>query len=102
MKSVCIIAIYRAPSGNFDLFLSKLDIALRNLYTVTLEYIICGNINIDYLTDSDMKSQLDALLKTYNLTSVVNFPTRIQKIPLQLLTTFLLTPSKWGIILYLQ
>jgi len=37
--SVCIIAIYRAPSGNFDLFLSKLDIELRNLYTATLEYI---------------------------------------------------------------
>jgi len=27
-KSVCIIAIYRAPSGNFDLFLSKLDVVL--------------------------------------------------------------------------
>jgi len=78
-KSVCIIAIYRAPSGNFDLFLSKLDAVLRNLYTATLEYILCGDINIDYLTDSDRKSQLDALLTTYNLTSRVNFPTRIQK-----------------------
>jgi exonuclease III len=79
MKSVCIIAIYRAPSGNFDLFLSKLDVVLRNLYTATLEYIICGDINVDYLTDNDKKSRLEALLKTYNLTSVVNFPTRIQK-----------------------
>ena len=78
-KSVCIIAIYTALSGNFDLFLSKLDVVLRNLYAATLEYIICGDINIDYLIDSDKKSQLDALLKTYNLTSVVNFPTCIQK-----------------------
>ena len=54
-KSVRIIAIYRAPSGNFDLFLSKLDVVLRNLYTVTLDYIICGDINIDYLIDSDRK-----------------------------------------------
>jgi hypothetical protein len=79
MKSVCIIAIYRAPSRNFYLFLSKLDVVLKNLYTATLEYIVCGDINIDYLIDSDRKSRLDALLKTYNLTSVVNFPTHIQK-----------------------
>jgi hypothetical protein len=34
--------------------------------------------NINYLVDSDRKRQLEALLRTYNLTSVVNFPTRIQ------------------------
>jgi exonuclease III len=78
-KSACIIAIYRAPAANFDLFISKLDAILRKLYTVTTEYIICGDININYLVGSDTKSRLEALLKTYNLTSVVNFPTRIHK-----------------------
>jgi exonuclease III len=77
-KSACIITIYRAPSGEFDLFISKLDTFLRKMYTVTTEYIICGDINIDYLVDSDRKSRLEALLKTYNLTSVVIFPTRTQ------------------------
>jgi len=95
-KSVCIIAIYRAPSGNFDLFLSKLDVALRNLYTVTLKYIICGDINIDYLIDSDRKSRLDALLKTYNLTSVVNFPTRIQKNSATAIDNIFIDTSKMG------
>ena len=66
MKSACIIAIYRALTGNFVLFISKLDTILRKLYTVTTEYIICGDINIDYLVDSDRKSRLEALLKTYN------------------------------------
>jgi len=56
MKSACIIAIYRTLSGNFDLFISKLDTILRKLYTLTTEYIICGDINIDYLVDSDSKS----------------------------------------------
>jgi len=74
-----IIAIYRAPSGNFDFFITKLDTILRRLHTVTTEFIICGDINIDYLTDSNKKSRLEALLKTYNLTSVVKFPTRTQK-----------------------
>jgi len=66
------------PTGNFDLFITKLDTILRKLYIVTNEYIICGDTNIDYLVDSD-NWQLEALLKTYNLTSVVNFPTRTQK-----------------------
>jgi hypothetical protein len=76
-KSAGIIAIYiyRAPSGNFDLFINKLDVILRKLYITTLEYIICGDINIDYLVDSERKSQLEDMLKTYNVTSVVNFPT---------------------------
>jgi hypothetical protein len=78
-KSACVIAIYRAPSGNFDLFITKLDIILRQLYTCTTEYITCGDINTHYLVDSNRKSQLEALLKTYNLTSLVNFPTRAQQ-----------------------
>jgi exonuclease III len=78
-KKICIIAIYRAPSGNFDIFISNLDSILKKLFTVTVDFIICGDININFLVDSDRKSQLEALLKTYNLTSVVNFPTRIQQ-----------------------
>jgi len=93
---------YRAPSGNFDLFLSKLNVVLRNLYTATLEYIVCGDINIDYLIDSDRKSRLDALLKSYKLTSVVNFQLDSKKNLLQLLTTSLLTLPKWVIVLYPQ
>ena len=101
-KSVCIITIYRAPSSNSDLFLSKLYVVLRNLYIATLEYIVCGDINIDYLIDSDRKSRLDALLKSYKLTSVVNFQLDSKKNLLQLLTTSLLTLPKWVIVLYPQ
>ena len=93
-KSVCIIAIYRVPSGNFELFLSKLDTILRKLYNATLEYIFFGDINIDYLINNDRKTRLDTLLKTYNLTSLVNLPTHIQKMLPQLWTTFLLTLLK--------
>jgi hypothetical protein len=71
---LCIITIYRAPTGN----LTKLDIILRNLYTSTKDYIICGDFNINYLPDSEKKSKLDALLRTYNLIGTVNFPTRAQ------------------------
>jgi exonuclease III len=71
-KSACVIAIYTVSSGNFDVFITKLDIILRKLYSCTTEYIICGDINIVYLVDSNRKSQLEALLNTCNLTSLVN------------------------------
>jgi len=73
-----MVAMYRAPSGNFDLFTTKLDIILRKLYTSTIEYIIYGDMNIDYLVDCDRRSQLEALFKTCKLTSIVNFPARNQ------------------------
>jgi hypothetical protein len=41
-------------------------------------YNTVSDININYLIDSERKSQLEALLRTYNLTSIVNFPTRLQ------------------------
>ena len=34
--------------------------------------------NIDYLTENDRKRRLDSMLQTYNLTAIVNFPTRLQ------------------------
>jgi hypothetical protein len=35
-------------------------------------------ININYLLDNNNKQHLDAMLHSYNLTSLVHFPTRIQ------------------------
>jgi len=72
--NACIMAIYGAPTGNFNLFLNRLDDIIKTLYKVDL----CGDINIDYLTDNDKKRQLDAVLLTYNLSAVVHFPTRFQ------------------------
>jgi hypothetical protein len=74
-KRFCIITVYRAPVGNIDTFITKLDTILRNLYAPTQEYIICGDINVNYLSDSERKNRLDAVLRTYNL---INFPTRVQ------------------------
>ena len=45
-----------------------------------LEYIACGDINLNYLTDIEKNSQLESLLPTYYLTNTLNFPTRITAI----------------------
>ena len=51
--SACTFAMFRASSGNSDQFITKLDTILRKLNTSDIEYIICGDINIDYLVDSE-------------------------------------------------
>ena len=76
-KNVIIFCTYRAPSGEFDYFLNKLDYILNSLHTYNTEYIICGDININYLRDDNKKNQLNYMLSTYNMISTVYFPTRI-------------------------
>jgi meiotically up-regulated gene 157 (Mug157) protein len=49
------------------------------IYSNNTEIIICGDINVDYLTDSTHKQLLYLLLASYGLCSTVQFPTRIQK-----------------------
>jgi len=55
--NVCIMAVYRAPTGNISLFLSRLDDITKTLYKVDLKLIICDNLNIDYLTDNVKKKK---------------------------------------------
>jgi hypothetical protein len=76
--NICIVAIYRALAGNFIQFINTLDSILKTLHSSKLEFIICGDINTNYVIDSDKKIQLDALLISYNLCSTVHFPTRIR------------------------
>jgi hypothetical protein len=44
----------------------------------TVDIVICGDININYSSNSYHK-QLDSLLASYVLYSIIKFPTRIQK-----------------------
>jgi len=75
--SLYILALYGAPSGNFNTFLKNLDSALHSLHTPSTHFIICGDSNINYLLEIPHKKQIENLLFTYNLTGIVNFPTRI-------------------------
>jgi exonuclease III len=75
--TLCILSVYRSPTGNFLLFLSTLDSILGKLFTNSLNIVICGDLNINYLEDSTNKLKLDSLLASYNLHSTVDIPTRI-------------------------
>jgi hypothetical protein len=78
-NELCIIAIYRSPSGNLQYFLYKIEEILNMLYSNTTE-IICGDLNINYLNDSSSKHSLDLILASYSLSSIVNFPLESRKI----------------------
>jgi exonuclease III len=72
---IIVLAVYRSPSRNSDKFLQKLDNILNTLHNNKSEFIICGDMNINYLQNCDRKQQLNMLLSTYNLIGMVNFPT---------------------------
>ena len=63
--NICILSIYRTPSGNFAHFLDKLEMILNLLHSNNTQLIICGDININYLVENK-KKLLDSLLASYN------------------------------------
>jgi hypothetical protein len=50
-----IFCLYRAPAGYFNQFINCLDDTLKLLYKPKAEFLICGDITTDYLTESNQK-----------------------------------------------
>jgi len=61
-----ILSLYRASSANFIQFIDKLDATLKYLCNPKSEFLICGDINVDYLNVRTRK-KLSSYLTTYNL-----------------------------------
>jgi exonuclease III len=80
----CILTIYRAPAGNFTCFIKKLQKMLCSLYTLNMQFIICGDINVNHLVRNSRRKILDTLLASFNF--LLGFRTNQQK----QLTIFLL------------
>lgn len=70
-----ILTIYRSPSGNFTNFLINLDNILNTLHGNKVEFMICRDININYLENCNKRQQLATLLQAYNLIGTISFPT---------------------------
>jgi len=62
---LCILAVCRSPSGNIDNFPTNLDLVLQKLFLLKFTFIICGDININYLADSYKNKQLDSILYSF-------------------------------------
>jgi hypothetical protein len=67
-----ILALYRVPFANFNQFIKRLDNTLKYLYNPKSEFLICGDINVDYLNDNYQK-KTNSLLTTNNMSHTVHF-----------------------------
>lgn len=75
---LCIINIYRTPTGNVDVFLDSFTNLLNDVTKHFDKMVICGDLNINFLVNSPSLSKLKDLLNTFNLVNMLNEPTRIQ------------------------
>jgi hypothetical protein len=62
-----VVCLYRSPTGDFCQFLELLEQVLLFLYKPTIEFLVCGDINVDYLLNDNRKQQLSVLLSTCNM-----------------------------------
>jgi hypothetical protein len=69
---------------------------LKSLYNSKIELIICGDVNINYLTDAHRKNQLNSLRVSYNLFGMVNFPTRLQNNSISAIYNIFIDYSRQG------
>jgi hypothetical protein len=51
-----VLALYRVPSASFNQFMKRLDATLKYLYNPKSDFLMCGDINVDYLSDNNRKS----------------------------------------------
>jgi hypothetical protein len=77
--NIIVLCIYRSPSGNFGHFVNMIDIVLKLLYKPKIEFIICGDFNVNFLEDGGRKKQLSLLMQSDNIFHTVEFSTRISK-----------------------
>jgi endonuclease/exonuclease/phosphatase family metal-dependent hydrolase len=70
------VTAYRSPTGDVTHFLNTLETAVDQLYNNTTNIILCGDFNINYLSDNKKKQTLNSLLTSYSLYSIIDFPTR--------------------------
>jgi hypothetical protein len=75
--NICVLVIYRSPTGKFNTFLTQLDTIMQTSYKPKLNLVMWGYVYVNYLKVNDKKKLLDALLNFYNLISTIDFLTRI-------------------------
>jgi exonuclease III len=94
-KKVYILTIYRSPSGNFSKFMKNLEHILRLFYNSKMDFIICGDINLNFLEETIRVKQLKALFKTFNLISIVPLfqPEYVQALVQLLIISLLIFPN---------
>jgi len=94
-SKISIITLYRSPTGNFDSFLCNPEGVLQVLCDPTIDIIICGDINVDYRVDERKKKTINNLLQSFNLTSIITFPTRVHNKSITIIDNIFIDHSRF-------
>jgi len=55
--TIVVVTAYRSPNGDVTHFLNTLKTAVDQLYNNTTNIILCGDFNINYLSDNKKKTR---------------------------------------------
>lgn len=78
-----LVGVYRSPNSNVNIFLEKLSALIGSILTKIPNIILAGDFNIDILETNNnpqtkaARVKLKNVLKSFNMSYVVNFPTRV-------------------------
>lgn len=72
-----IVCVYRPPTGDIKLFSKIMEDALKCTFNSNKNTIVCGDFNVDLLTESRNKKDLLNLFKSFNIFPLFMEPTRI-------------------------
>jgi hypothetical protein len=71
-----LICIYRSPNDNLELFLKGLDLILPQI-NIRYKGIICGDININIVRNSNTRNEYLNIIARYGFLSCINNFTRV-------------------------
>lgn len=77
LEQLIVMSVYRPGSSSFDLFEKKMDEAICKLGNTSKGIIICGDFNVDLLTDCSLSRRFKSLFLCHNIVNLFLEPTRI-------------------------
>jgi exonuclease III len=82
---LCILAIYRSPSNNYDNFLDQIELMLHRICIRNVTMILCGDFNVNYMKDCNKKVKLDDVLAPLISRVLFHFPLELEQSRLPLI-----------------
>lgn len=77
LEKALVAVVYRAPTGDKDLFLSFLENMLRYMCSTSLSFLIMGDININTIASDTHSTDFFSLIASYGCYNQISLHTRI-------------------------
>ena len=78
ISNFCLGVVYRHPKKLFSLFQNKLYLQLHDFETNNINYVVCGDFNINFLLNNTKVFEYTAALNSIGCNQMVDVPIRLQ------------------------